>query len=71
MPLIKINIFKNELEPKQIEKLITKVTDVITEVTSEKLRDVTWVIINEIDNGHWGIGGRTLGLDDVQKVMAS
>ena len=43
----------------------------MTEVSSEKLRDVTWVVINEVESGHWGVGGNALGLDDVKKIMAS
>lgn len=71
MPLIEINVFKDELTKEQSEKIISKVTDAITEVTSEKLRDVTWVVIKEVESGHWGVGGNALGLDDVKKIMAS
>ena len=71
MPLVQIHVFKDELSKEQAEKLIAKVTDAVTEVTSEKLRDVTWVIIKEVESGHWGVGGNALGLDDVKKIMAS
>lgn len=69
MPLIEIKMFKNELDKKQSETLIQKVTDAVTEVTSEKLREVTWVVIQEINDGHWGVGGQALALDDVKKMM--
>jgi len=55
MPLVQIHVFKDELDKEQSEKLIVKVTDAITEVTSEKLRDVTWVIIKEIESAHWAL----------------
>lgn len=71
MPLVQIQVFKGELDKEQSAKLISKVTDAITDVTSEKLRDVTWVVINEVENGKWGVGGNALGLDDVKKIMAS
>ena len=71
MPLVQIHVFENELSPEQSKELIYGVTDVVTEVTSEKLRDVTWVMINEVKNGHWGVGSNTLGLDDVKKLIAS
>ncbi len=57
MPLIAIKVFEDGLSSEQSKDLIKKVTDAVTEVTSEKLRDVTWVIIDEIKNGHWGVGG--------------
>lgn len=63
--------FKDELSQAQSSDLIHKITGVVTEVTSEKLRDVTWVIINEVRDGHWGVGGNALGLDDVKKIMAN
>lgn len=70
MPLIQIKVFEDELSQEQSTDLINKVTDAVTEVTSEKLRDVTWVIIDEVKNGHWGVGGNALGLDDVKNIMA-
>ena len=42
----------------------------VTEVTSEKLRDVTWVIIDEVKSGHWGVEGSALGLEDLKNIMA-
>ena len=71
MPLVQIHVFEDELSQEQSNDLINEITDVVTEVTSEKLRDVTWVMINEVKSGHWGVGGNTLGLDDVKKLIAS
>ncbi len=71
MPLVQIHVFEDELTQEQSNELITEITDVVTEVTSDKLRDGTWVMINEVKSGHWGVGGNTLGLDDVKKLMAS
>ena len=70
MPLIQIKVFENELTQDQSDKLIHKITDAVTETTSEKLQEVTWVVIDEVKSGHWGIGGNTLGLNDVKKLMA-
>lgn len=39
-------------------------------MTSEKLRDATWVIIRTAKSGDWGIGGNAMGLDDVRKMSA-
>lgn len=71
MPLIRVDVFEDELSQEQSKELINKITDVVTEVTSEKLRDVTWVIVNEVKDGHWGVGGNPLGLDDVRKLIAN
>ncbi len=71
MPLIQVQVFEDELSREQSKALIDKITDVVTDVTSEKLRDMTWVIIDEVKSGHWGVGGNALGLDDVKKLIAS
>lgn len=71
MPLIQVKVFKDELSQEQSKDLINKITDAVTQVTSEQLREVTWVIIDEVKNGHWGVGGHTIGLDDVKEMMAS
>ena len=70
MPLIEVKVFKDELSNEQSSELITRITDAVAETTSEKLRDVTWVIVNEVNDGHWGVGGNALGLEDVKKIMA-
>ena len=69
MPLIEIKVFEDELSQEQSKDLINKITDAVTEVTSDELRDVTWVIIDEVKSGHWGVGGKAIGLDDVRKIM--
>ncbi|MBL1292285.1 MAG: 4-oxalocrotonate tautomerase family protein [Thiotrichales bacterium] len=70
MPLIQVNVFKDELNQQQSAELINKITQAVTEVTSEKLRDLTWVLINEVKDGQWGVGGQALGLEDVKKIIA-
>ncbi len=71
MPLITVKVFKNELNEKQSKDLIEKITNSVTEVTSQKLRNSTWVVIEEVKDGQWGVGGNALSLDDVKKIMAS
>ncbi len=71
MPLVQVDVFENELSQQQSRDLINKITDAITDVTSEKLREVTWVIINEVKDGHWGVGGNALTLGDVKKLIAN
>jgi len=69
MPLIKVHVFENELNQEQSDALISKITDAVIDITSEKLRPVTWVMIEEVKDGQWGVGGQALGLNDVKKMM--
>jgi 4-oxalocrotonate tautomerase len=71
MPFIQVKVFEDELSQEQSKALINKITSAVTEVTSEKLCDMTWVVIDEVKSGHWGVGGNALGLDDVKKLIAT
>ena len=68
MPLIEIKVFENELSSEQSSDLILGITNVVTEVTSEKLRGATWVIIDEVKDGHWAVAGQPLSLADVKRM---
>jgi 4-oxalocrotonate tautomerase len=69
MPFIEVKVFEDELTVEQTRERIQKITDAVTTVTSEKLRDVPWLIINEVKSGNWGVGGKALGLEDVRKMI--
>ena len=70
MPLIEVKVFEDELTQEQKNDLIKRITDAVTTVTSPKLRDVTWVVIQEVKSGSWGVGGKPLRLADLQKAIA-
>ena len=70
MPLVTIDVIKDVFTPAQKRDLIEKVTDAVVAVEGENLRQVTWVKINEIASGDWGIGGQILGTTDVQALAA-
>ncbi len=71
MPYIEVSVFEEELTQQQKEVLIQKITNAVTDTTSEKLNDVTWVVIKEVASGSWGVGGNALGLEDIKKLVAS
>ena len=57
MPLVEVKVFKDELTSEQTQALIQKITDAVASVSSPKLRPVTWVVVQEIKDGNWGVGG--------------
>lgn len=70
MPLVTIKVFEGELTQQQSKALIDKITSAVLDVTSEKLREATWVVIEEVKDGQWGVGGNTLSLQDVKVMIA-
>ena len=71
MPLITIDVIKDVFTPRQKQELIAAVTEAAVAVEGEALRPVTWVRINEFEQGDWAIGGKRLGADDVHAMQAS
>lgn len=70
MPLCTIKMFEGELTETQAADLIHRVTEAIIPFVGEKLRNSTWVLIEEIASGSWGIGGKAVGLKDVRAIQA-
>ena len=69
MPLITVKLIENVFTPRQKAELIEKLTDTMVEVEGENLRGVTFVLIEDVKEGDWGIGGRTLTAADVHKMQ--
>jgi 4-oxalocrotonate tautomerase len=70
MPFVTIDVIKDVFTPKQKQDLIKKVTDAMVSVEGEALRGVTWVRVQEVQQGDWGIGGKTLTAADVHAMAA-
>ena len=70
MPLITIKMFEDELSDSQTEDLIHEVTEAVIPFVGEKLRGNTWVLVEEIASGSWGIGGKVFGLKDVRAIQS-
>ncbi|MEM7223841.1 MAG: tautomerase family protein [Pseudomonadota bacterium] len=57
MPLARLAGISGYLSDSQKKELIGKVTDAILSVEGEGLRPVTWVLIEDVPEGQWGVGG--------------
>ena len=65
MPLVTIDVIKDVFSPRQKQALIEKVTEAMIEVEGEAMRQVTWVRVQEFEQGDWAIGGKSLMAADV------
>ena len=57
MPLVTINVIENVFSEEQKREMIRKVTDAMVSIEGEAMRGITWVLIEEVQRNHWGIGG--------------
>ena len=70
MPMVKINVIENVFTAEQKREMIEKVTDAMVSIEGEAMRGVTWVLVEEVQEGNWGIGGQGLTSNDVRKLQA-
>lgn len=70
MPLIQVKLIENVFTPEQKQEIIERLTDTMVEIEGENLRQVTWVTIEEVRSGDWGIGGIGLTTADVHNMRA-
>ena len=61
MPLVTIKAPENVFTAEQKAAMIDKVTEAMVAVEGEALRDKTWVVYEEVPQGHWAIGGAVIG----------
>jgi len=70
MPLVQISLIKGVFTPAQKQEMIQKVTGAMVSVEGESMRGVTWVKVDEIESGDWGIGGQCLTTSAVKDLQA-
>jgi 4-oxalocrotonate tautomerase len=56
--------------PEQKARMIATVTDAMVAIEGEAMRGVTWVVIEDVKEGAWGIGGQGLTSEDVRRLQA-
>lgn len=68
MPLVTIDVIKDVFSADEKRQLISNVTEAMLAVEGEAMRQVTWVRINEVEQGDWAIGGQMLGAAEVHAL---
>lgn len=69
MPLVQIKLIEGVFSGAQKQEMVHKLTDAMVSIEGERMRAVTWVIVEEVKSGNWGVGGKALTTGDV-KAMA-
>jgi 4-oxalocrotonate tautomerase len=71
VPFINVKLVEDVFTPEQKQQIIERVTDAMVSIEGESMRGVTWVVVEEVKSGDWGIGGNALTTDDVRSLAAS
>ena len=64
---IDLNLFNDPsiFNKKQKQEMIEKVTDTMVSIEGENMRPVTWVVVEEVKSGDWGIAGKGYTTEEV------
>lgn len=68
MPLVQIKGISGYLSLDQKQEIIRKVTDAVVSVEGEGLRSVTWVLIEDVASGEWGVGGNPVSTEALRAM---
>ncbi|MEZ6115765.1 MAG: 4-oxalocrotonate tautomerase family protein [Pirellulaceae bacterium] len=68
MPLVNVKLIEGVFTSEQKQEMIRKLTDAMVSIEGENMRSVTWVVVEEVKSGDWGIGGNPLTTTDVKDL---
>lgn len=70
MPLLNVKLIEGVFTAEQKQQMIRKLTDTMVSIEGETMRPVTWVVVEEVPSGQWGIGGKGMTTADVHALAA-
>ena len=68
MPFINVKVIEDVFTPAQKREIVERLTDAMVSVEGENMRGVTWVVVEEVKSGDWGIGGTALSTGDIRAL---
>lgn len=70
MPLINVKLIEDVFTSDQKRQIVERLTDAMVSIEGENMRSVTWVVIEDVNSGDWGIGGQCLTTEAVHALAA-
>jgi 4-oxalocrotonate tautomerase len=71
MPLITVKLIEGVFDAEEKHEMIEQLTETMVSIEGESMRGVTWVVIEEIKSGEWGLGGKALTTEAVREIKES
>jgi 4-oxalocrotonate tautomerase len=68
MPFVNVKIIEGVFSDSQKREMVSKLTDAMVSIEGENMRQVTWVVVEEVKSGDWGIGGQSLTTEAVKEL---
>jgi 4-oxalocrotonate tautomerase len=70
MPLVNVKLIEGVFSEEQKQQIVRDLTEAMVAIDGENLRPVTWVIVEEVHSGDWGIAGNPMTTGDVKALAA-
>jgi 4-oxalocrotonate tautomerase len=70
MPFVNVKVIEGVFTPEQKREIVQRLTETMVSIEGENLRQVTWVVVEEVKSGEWGIAGQPLTTEVVKKLAA-
>ena len=70
MPLINVKLIEGVFTQTQKAEMIKTITEAMVAIEGQNMRSVTWVVVEDVKSGEWGIGGQPLTTADVKALAA-
>jgi 4-oxalocrotonate tautomerase len=70
MPFVNVKVIEGVFSSEQKQDMVRRLTDAMVAIEGENMRPVTWVVVEEVKSGDWGIAGNPLSTADVKALAA-
>jgi len=70
MPLINVKVIDGVFSDEQKGEIAERLTDAMVSVEGERMRSVTWCVIETVPSGDWAIGGNRITTEAVHALAA-
>ena len=70
MPFVNVKVIEGVFSAEQKQDMVRQLTDTMVGIEGENMRQVTWVVVEEVKSGDWGIAGNPLHTADVKALAA-
>ncbi|MEV6867178.1 4-oxalocrotonate tautomerase family protein [Streptosporangium subroseum] len=68
MPLIEVKVLEGTFDTEEKQRIVHDLTEAMVKIEGENLRSITWVVVDEVKSGDWGIGGKPYTTEDVKTL---
>jgi 4-oxalocrotonate tautomerase len=70
MPFVNVKLIEGVFDADQKREIVERLTEAMVGIEGQNMREVTWVVVEEVRSGDWGIGGKALTTEDVRALAA-